>query len=263
MFSKLHERLGTAGLVVAVIALVVALGGSAVAALNGGEKKEVKKIAKKFAGKKGATGPAGPAGAAGAAGAKGDKGDPGANGTPGTPGTNGVTGATGATGTAGTAGATGPTGTAGATGATGATGTTGATGPSCPVGYCTLPANSTETGLWSATFAGTEAITHVSFPLPLKAPLDAAHVKVVTGTPPAECDDGALPAPSTGNPEADPGYLCVFPIAFEPSGSIALNGVLNPETFSDGASKVGAAIALTGGADGGFGLGSYAVTGAP
>ena len=44
MFSKLHERLGTAGFVVAIVALVAALAGTAFAAagLNGKQKKEVK-----------------------------------------------------------------------------------------------------------------------------------------------------------------------------------------------------------------------------
>jgi hypothetical protein len=82
MFHRFHDRFGTAGVVIAVIALVVALGGTALAAgkLNGTQKKEVEKIAKKFAGKPGANG---------AAGAPGEKGAPGANGTNGTNGTNG------------------------------------------------------------------------------------------------------------------------------------------------------------------------------
>ena len=91
MLSRIHNKLGTAGLVVAIVALVAALAGGAIAAngaLTGKQKKEVKKIAqteaKKYAnsnpGAPGLPGPAGPAGP------KGDKGDTGDNGAAGTPG---------------------------------------------------------------------------------------------------------------------------------------------------------------------------------
>ncbi|HWC47405.1 MAG TPA: hypothetical protein VG448_00790 [Solirubrobacterales bacterium] len=93
MFSRIHQKLGTAGFVIAIVALIVALGGAAYAAmpgLNSKQKKEVKKIAKGMV-KPGVPGPAGPAGAPGAAGAKGD------------------TGATGGTGPEGPKGDTGPT----------------------------------------------------------------------------------------------------------------------------------------------------------
>ena len=53
MLSRLHQKLGTAGLVVAVVALVAALGGAAIAAgggLTGQETQEVKKSAQKFGG---------------------------------------------------------------------------------------------------------------------------------------------------------------------------------------------------------------------
>lgn len=91
MFSKLHERLGTAGLVVAVVALVAALAGTAFAAagLNGVQKKEVKKIAKKFAGQDGAPGKPGAQGPTGAQGAAGANGKDGQNGAPGAPGKDG------------------------------------------------------------------------------------------------------------------------------------------------------------------------------
>jgi len=88
MFSALKERFGTAGLVVAIVALIVVLGGTAFAAgggLTGKQKKEVKKIAKSFQG----TGPAGPQGAPGAPGANGKDGANGQNGAPGAPGAPG------------------------------------------------------------------------------------------------------------------------------------------------------------------------------
>jgi hypothetical protein len=91
MFSRIHSRLGTAGLIVAVIALVAALAGTAFAAakLNGTQKKEVEKIAKKWANK--IPGPAGPKGDAGPAGAKGDAGSKGDAGAPGATGKSVVT----------------------------------------------------------------------------------------------------------------------------------------------------------------------------
>jgi hypothetical protein len=93
----IREPFGTAGLIVACVALVLALTGAAFAAagLSGKQKKEVEKIAKKYAGKPGAPGAEGPAGAAGkdgTIGEKGAKGDTGAPGSPGTPGTPGAAG---------------------------------------------------------------------------------------------------------------------------------------------------------------------------
>jgi hypothetical protein len=85
MLKRIQKQSGTAGLIVAVIALVVAVAGTAYAAvkLNSTQKKEVTKIAKKFAGKPGSPG---------APGAKGDTGAPGAPGKNGTNGTNGTNG---------------------------------------------------------------------------------------------------------------------------------------------------------------------------
>jgi collagen type VII alpha len=250
MFSKLHERLGTAGLVVAIIALVAALSGTAFAAKKFITKQEAIKIAKKYAGKNGATGPTGPAGAPGQNGTNGTNGKDGAAGPEGPTGPTGAKGATGATGPTGTTGATGATGT------TGATGVTGATGPSCPEGNCYLPSNSTETGAW-ATFGEGEVFTAVSFNLPLKADIENSHVKIVTGAAPAECDNGTGEAASPTNPEADPGYFCVFVTVFEGTGS--LSTVLNPGTGSGGSGKTGALLlATTTGMA--LGIGTYAVT---
>lgn len=88
MFSRIHQKLGIAGFVIAIVALVVALGGAAYAALpglNAKQKKEVKKIAKSMV-KAGVPGPAGPAGPAGA------KGDTGASGGTGPEGPRGEKG---------------------------------------------------------------------------------------------------------------------------------------------------------------------------
>ena len=52
MLTRIHRKLGTAGFVISIVALVAALGGGAYAAsggLTGKQKKEVEKIAKKYA----------------------------------------------------------------------------------------------------------------------------------------------------------------------------------------------------------------------
>jgi hypothetical protein len=89
----IREPFGKAGLTVAICALVLAMVGGAYAAgaLSGKQKKEVEKIAKKYAGKTGSAGSQGPAGPAGA------KGDTGTNGKDGTNGTNGKEGTIGFT----------------------------------------------------------------------------------------------------------------------------------------------------------------------
>jgi len=99
----IREPFGTAGLVVACVALIAALGGTAFAAakLNSTQKKEVEKIAKKFAGKPGAPGAQGPAGPAGKDGSNGAAGAKGATGAKGVAGEDGATGATGEDGAAG------------------------------------------------------------------------------------------------------------------------------------------------------------------
>jgi hypothetical protein len=175
MFSRIHRRLGTAGLIVAVIALVVALAGTAfaVAGLNKKQKKEVTQIAKRFAGHNGATGATGPAGAAGATG------PPGVNGKDGAPGPAGATGATGATGPAET----------------------------------TLPSGKTSTGVWSfyAKEAGPAALVPISFPLRVTpAPAEYEPQKNLIGvaagslTPTTECPG------SVSNPKATAGQFCVY-----------------------------------------------------
>jgi hypothetical protein len=103
MVSRIHQKLGTAGFIIAIVALVAAMGGGAYAAkgaLTGKQKKEVQKIAKKEAKKEakkfakagpaGATGPAGPAGSKGGDGAQGPTGPQGAKGDKGDPGVNGA-----------------------------------------------------------------------------------------------------------------------------------------------------------------------------
>jgi hypothetical protein len=93
MFARIHQKLGSAGFAIAIMALIMALGGAAYAAmpgLNSKQKKEVKKIARNLV-QPGAPGPAGPAGAKGDAGTKGDAGSAGGTGPEGPEGPPGPT----------------------------------------------------------------------------------------------------------------------------------------------------------------------------
>lgn len=220
MFSQVKKGFGIPG-VIAVFALVFAMAGGAYAA-----KKyvitstgQIKPSVLKAL--KGGTGPAGAVGA---------KGDP---------------------------GAAGPTGQAGPKGDAGQTGATGAPWPAGGV----LPSGATETGAWAATVdAGGLTWTGISFNVPLAAPLDNTHIFEIQegATPPEKCDDGVAPPPGPSNPEADPGYICVYVSFFEKAGGI-VGGIYNPGLGSVGAGETGAAILLQNPA-GGAALGTWAVT---
>lgn len=174
MFSRIHQKLGTAGLIIAVVALVAALAGSAVAAvdrLSRQEKKEVKKIAKKFAGKPGAPGAAGPAGPQGA---------PGPQGPQGAPGPGGPIGVPGEPGPKGPPGLPGPTETK-------------------------LPPEKTLKGLWDFQGEGSgEVLLTISFPLRVveRTP-DPNWIGV--GKPSTTACPGTV-----ADPKAAPGELCIY-----------------------------------------------------
>ena len=220
MLSRIHNKLGTAGLVVAIVALVAALGGAAYAAsdnhLSGGEKKEVKKIAKQFAGKKGATGAQGPAGTPGPAGKDGAKG---ATGSEGKQGLEGEKGATGIEGSPWTAGGT-------------------------------LPSGKTETGSWGNPASG-NGILAVSFTLPLAAKPAAADIHVLK-----EGEEETTECPGTPeDPKAAKGQLCLYTFSnaeeavqvhtnffsgqFEIPGLIQVSGVNFPYGAAEGALAYG------------------------
>ena len=199
MFRRVHEKLGSAGLIIAVVALVAALSGAAIAAapkLNPTQKKEVTKIAKKYAGKPGATGPQGPLGPAGPAGAKGDVGAPGAP---------------------------------GAKGATGATGPTGAEGPAGPT-ETTLPPEETLTGGWGFAVEESQGLNYpvaISFPLrviPAPAEFLPATNLIEEGDPPTTQCPG-----SVSDPQAAPGEFCLYAIVLE-GASIGLQ--VNDQSWS-------------------------------
>jgi hypothetical protein len=201
MFSRIHSKLGTAGLIVAVVALVAALGGGAYAAnngLNGKQKNEVKKLAKKFAGKRGAKG---------AKGAKGDPGDPGTPGTNGLPGDPGEKGGKGDNGKSATVTEVACGGIGGAEvkvegAAEGVEVCNGEDGAPWAAGGV-LPSEETLTGVWNVGLAaGESAQLPISFPIPLE---NAPEPIYVEGASTAGC-----PGLTEGLPTADPGKLCLY-----------------------------------------------------
>lgn len=197
MISRIHSKLGTAGFVVAIVALVAALSGAAIAAggLSRSQEKQIKKIVKKEVKKeaKKHPGPQGPAGPAGAAGAKGATGAQGVQGNPGTPGKDGEDGVC-----------------------------------SISLPECVLPSNATVTGNWSwstqpgaATFGGVFAT--ISFPLKYgesdgEVPTIEFHE---SGDTSENCEG------SMTEPIADPGFLCIYTGGLEHAGEpteASLNG---------------------------------------
>jgi Collagen triple helix repeat (20 copies) len=174
VISRIHQRLGTAGFVIAIVALIAALSGGAYAAsggLSSKQKKEVEKIAKSVSkpGTAGATGPAGTPGAKGDAGSTGAEGKQGSAGNQGSAGTSAE--ATSFTGSKTVGSVTCTEGGIVVKSAkpeaavcNGAKGQTGFTEK--------LPSGKTETGTWAISLSTTENIganTSVSFPIPLAA----------------------------------------------------------------------------------------------
>jgi hypothetical protein len=155
MLIRLRNKLGAAGLVVAVTALVLALAGSAIAANGAGDQLAGTSKAKASKGKKG---PKGPKGAKGDTGPAGPVGPQGPVGPAGPAGKDGVTGPQGPTGNPGVTGPTGPTGAPSTVpGPAGPTGPTGAsvTGPTGPTGApSTVPGPTGPTGPTGAGVAG-------------------------------------------------------------------------------------------------------------
>ena len=208
MYRRFHDRFGTAGVLLGVIALILALGGTALAAsgaLTGKQKKEVEKIAKKFAGKSGAQG------APGAAGTNGTNGKDGSNGTPGSPGAPGKSVLTSAAQVGLGAGKCEVSGTKlevegsgkSEVVCNGKNGTTGFTK--------FLPSGQSEKGAFGATGAGGKVIAPVLegvlAPVSFNIPLEVAptpHVVTIAEGETTECPGGVTA------PDATAGNLCVF-----------------------------------------------------
>jgi hypothetical protein len=223
----IREPFGTAGLVIAVFALIFALAGGAYAAsggLTGKQKKEVKAIAKSLQG----TGPAGSPGPAGPGGSQGSAGSNGKDGTNGKDGSNGqsVKAETESPGAHCSEGGVKLTSASGVSYVcNGEEGPQGNAGSPWTLGG-TLPSGATETGAWilprpftkiesepgpNETFA-----VPISFSIPLVGDLDEAHVHLVTfpEAPPAGCENSSHPGPASfANPEAVSGNLCVYALA--------------------------------------------------
>ncbi len=272
MYQRYKERFGTAGLMIGAIALILALGGTALAAsgaLTGKQKKEVTKIAKKYAGKNGATGATGPAGAAG---------KDGANGTNGSNGTNGVSATTetfaGINGSCQNGGVIVKSATAPVNVCNGKNGTNGTNGT-----FSTepLPQGETLTGVWGA-FANTTGKYTVPISYPIKvnpAPAKAVFVDfsdefAVTWNPAdgssvvlIEEDAAAIDAlcpGDAGNPTAEPGVLCIYTANEATELFSVFTGVSGtPKNYSSSDPSSGA-IFTDPLAAGSLGTGTWAVT---
>jgi hypothetical protein len=247
MFSILRNRFGVPG-ALAVVALVLAMVGGAYAAakLTGKQKKEVEKIAKKFAGKQGPRGPAGLPGPAGAPGKNGAQGPIGPEGPEGPMGPEGQTGFT----------ETLPpdkTETGAYRAPAGGAGTVVSFNIPLPAALDTehVKLNDGAEAIGNVTNGSTTititqriqkfevgyTVAGPGIPLGAKvvscAPECGEEETEITLSAPAtetktgvtikgvlpECDNGVAPAASPENPEADPGFFCVFAASGqEPTG---------------------------------------------
>jgi hypothetical protein len=271
LYHRFKDRFGTAGVILGVIAIVLAIGGSAIAAsgLNGKQKKEVTKIAKKYAGKPGAPGVAGTNGKDGV---NGTNGAPGADGEDGAPGDAGADGASVISEDVGP-GAECPEGGVefevdgsgeqhyACNGADGSPWTAGGT----------LPEGETETGAWAFGPLPSGVASWkipVSFPIPLEAGLDGAHVHFLAANGKELNEEGepvVTPTQCLGSaaaPAANPGHFCAY--------TAKLTGVLlefayiqdpsSPGEASGGTSTVGAIFKPAFLQAGAAGWGTWAVT---
>ena len=264
MIERLRTQIGTAGLIVAIVALVAALGGGAYAATGAGNGKATASAKAKQGkqGKPGKTGAAGPQGPAGPAGAKGDIGAAGSNGSNGTNGTS-VTGVAIPT-TSAACNHQGGTAYTSASGTenvcNGKNGTTGFT--------AVLPPGKTETGVWGASVSIQPASKGLRFfPISFTIPLEAAPTAIFVG--PAE--ESKLPdcpgrgAGVLGIPEAAPGKLCIYAGGFEEATflKVVTPGFKEGEGISQlGAGPTGALININCTGEECQALGSWAVTAA-
>jgi hypothetical protein len=289
MLSRIHQKLGTAGFVISIVALVAALGGGAYAASNGlnsKQKKEVQKIAKAEAKKvAGTPGPAGPKGDTGSAGGAGPKGDTGAQGAPGANGGAGAAGKSVVSSSASLAecaeGGTKFEVEGSGKSSKACNGEEGAEGSPWTAGG-TLPSNSTETGVWAVGQLNDEsakpvAFAPVSFTIPLAAPIAGGHqhyinaagkeVKLNTTTFEFEEVDSAACLGTAAAPTATPGDLCVYTGVLENAvGSnisfVSLTGSSSLEEVNNPSYTTGTTVRFEGEAAGSAikGIGTWAVT---
>lgn len=290
MLNRVRDKLGLAGLIVAVVALAAALGGSAVAANSGDGatasaknnrkggnnvnkliKREARKFSKVFSQRfskrfPGPIGPRGFPGLPGAPGEDGDDGDDGDDGSNGSNGTNGKSVAVSAAVCGGLGGAEVKVEGA-AEGVEVCNGEEGEPGEPGPEGspwteLGTLPTGETLTGTWGAhdlewveegkPGSGTAV---VSLPLPTATAPELVFVKK-----PGEEETGKCPGLVEGVPTAEEGVLCVY------AGSLAAKatflGIFNPTNGKLGsAARTGTVLFFSCEGASCLALGTWAVTG--
>jgi hypothetical protein len=291
MLQRIREQIGTAGLVVAMVALVAALAGGAVAATGGDPfsgssakrakgltKAQVLALIKEH-------------------GVPGEPGAPGAGGTPGKDGVDGTNGADGKDGVDGGGGVDGVSvigssldpgeggcteggveytavnsvdivcdGHIGKDGKEGKDGKDGVDGSPWAVGGV-LPPGAMETGVWNMAYTGEIGVASLSFPIPLPQELPGSKVHYIEPGQQGvlgECSDAAqTEAGTVANPLASPGHLCVygrvegggiFPLIRKPSDPVPTFETLE----STGAGRSGAVLMLLIGSE--FAYGTFAVT---
>jgi hypothetical protein len=216
VISKVHRQLGTAGFVIAIVALIAALGGGAYAAsggFSGKQKKEIRNIAKQEARKVAVPGPQGSAGT------------PGAQGLPGAQGSNGTDGADGTDGTDGTDGESvsiiplapdNGTGECEDGGAKFINGT--GEGFACN-GKNGVSAEGTATGAWESqgengfVLLDTFVVSTISFP----SPLATAPTETILIDEDATEDEKLKCPGEIFEPKATPGILCLYPAGGAPT----------------------------------------------
>jgi hypothetical protein len=248
MYRRFHDRFGTAGLVVAVFALVAALGGTAIAAggLSSAEKKLIKKEVKKYA----KAGPQGPQGLPGPAGA------------------NGKDGAQGPKGDTGAIGPKGDTGEPGAEGPQGDTGQSGMCSTDNP--ECALPSGATMSGNWmfQSAASGQEERVFAQIVFPLRA-VPTPHYSLnfpsggekVIWIPVANplADPTHCPGSAT-NPEAAPGYLCIYAKEIVNARGTPAIGSLDGAATADPSTGLNLEFVFRDTSAEAFGFGSWAFT---
>jgi Collagen triple helix repeat (20 copies) len=276
MFQQLRDKIGTAGLIVGIVALIAALTGGAYAAsggLTGKQKKQVEGIAKKYAGKPGPTGAPGPAGPQGAQGAKGAQGAQGVEGPKGKDASVSLTAATGLCSEVGGAkievegkptqeicnGEEGPEGPEGSPWTAGGV----------------LPPGETLTGAWafSAPAGETDIRTAIPFNIMLPGPLTEPEDPGDPLTPPVvhfkgDPSFGEFCLGNSGFPLAKPGHLCVYisGFLFKASPLSIFTPAENPAEEASGfrsAGRTGAILIFDNEAEAGElarGAGTWAVT---
>jgi hypothetical protein len=208
LYQRFQDRFGTAGVVLGVIAMTLTLGGTALAAkgaLTPQQKKEVKKIAKQYAGKPGAPGAMGPQGAPG------PKGDTGPEGPQGNQGLHGIQGEEGSPWTAGG----------------------------------TLPSGETETGTWTVGLNDIAYMVSLSFTIPLEEAPELGFVNVdgeeapIAGEEETEYHEPEHCTGSAEEPSAPAGYVCIYGASENEIGEefpgFGWFGAGNINTFQSGA----------------------------